>query len=412
MSDARPSRRLGWALTLVATFTMSISYVDRQALAILAPSITKELAIDDFSLGLLLSAFSLAYLAGAPFGGRFIDALGARRGLVAAVLAWSVVAALHAVVPTTGVLFGLRIVLGFAESPSFPGAAQTVHRALSPEDRPRGFGVLFTGSSIGAMLVAPLASRLAGAYGWRVAMLLVAVVGLVWVPIWLAVAWRKGAREILDRPHEVSAEPALSVRELLGKRDVHRALILIFACAPGIAFMLQWAAKFLTKHHDVDQTHIGDYLWLPPLFFDAGAILFGDLASRRRVRLGVAAGPERLLVGVAGALAATLAFAPFAPTPMLATVIGGVSMAGGGALYALLTADLLSRVPASAVATAGGICAASQSIAHLAFLPLVGLLAKNLGSYTVAMISLGAWVVPGTIAWIVIPPRVTSVRTA
>lgn len=402
------SRRLGWALTLVATFTMSISYADRQSFAILAPTITRELDIKDDVLGWLLSAFSFAYLVGAPLGGRFIDAMGARRGLLAAVLTWSAVAALHAVAPSVGVLFALRIALGLAESPSFPGSAQTVHRALPPADRPRGLGVLFTGSSIGAMIVAPLASRLSEGYGWRKATLIVAVMGLVWVPVWVGLSWRRDARAVLDRPHDDAGEPRPSLAALARHPDVIRGLCLVVASAPGIAFLLNWSAKFLDKHHHVPQGEIGSYLWLPPLVFDLGAVLFGDLASRARARLGPAR-PTRGLVIAGAALASTLALMPFAPTPMSATVIGGVSMAGGGALYALLTADMLSRVPPSSVATAGGISAAVQSISHVVFLPLVGMLSKKTGDYTAAMVVLGLWVVPGTLLWLRLSPdRPTS----
>ena len=402
------SRRLGWALTLVATFTMSISYVDRQAFAILSPTITRELDIKDDVLGWLLSAFSFAYLVAAPLGGRFIDAMGARRGLLAAVLTWSCVAALHAVVPSVGMLFALRIALGLAESPSFPGSAQTVHRALSPIDRPRGLGVLFTGSSIGAMLVAPLASRLSAGYGWRKATLIVALVGLVWVPVWVGLAWRRDARAVLDRAHDDAHEPSPGFAALVRHPDVIRGLCLVVACAPGIAFLLNWSAKFLDKHHHVPQSEIGNYLWLPPLLFDVGAVLFGDLASRARARLGPGR-PTRGLVIASCALASVLAIVPFAPTPMSATVLGGISMAGGGAMYALLTADMLSRVPSSAVATAGGISAATQSICHVVFLPLVGFVSKALGDYTLSMVALGLWVIPGTLLWLKLSPdRLTS----
>ena len=184
---------------------MAVSYVDRQTLAVLAPTVREALGISVSSYGWLVSAFSFAYLVGAPLAGRLIDAVGARRGLVGAVLVWSVVAALHAVVPGLFVLFALRIALGLTESPSFPGAAQTVHRALPPADRARGFGVLFTGSSFGAMVAPLLATWVAAHVGWRAAFLVTAVVGLCWVPLWIAVAFAGRARAVLDHAAEPPA---------------------------------------------------------------------------------------------------------------------------------------------------------------------------------------------------------------
>ncbi len=117
-----------------------------------------------------------------------LDRTGARRGLVFAVLAWSAVAAGHALVPSFAALVALRVLLGTAEAPSFPGAAQTIKRILPPAERSMGFGLLFTGSSLGAMIAGPLAIGILGfAGGWRLAFLGTSLVGLAWIPLWLFV---------------------------------------------------------------------------------------------------------------------------------------------------------------------------------------------------------------------------------
>src|SRR5262245_56279101 len=135
---------------------MTVSYIDRSTLAVLGPSVKSALDIDATEYGWLTSAFSMAYLIATPLAGWWIGRIGARRGLVGSVLLWTAVSALHALVPGFGVLFALRIALGMAEGPSFPGAAQTIQRVLPPNERARGFGVLFTGSSLGGMIVPPL----------------------------------------------------------------------------------------------------------------------------------------------------------------------------------------------------------------------------------------------------------------
>src|SRR5271170_4130274 len=119
----------GWAVAMTATLVMAVSYVDRQTLASLSPTVREALHINHAEYGWLTGAFSLAYLAGAPLSGALIDRVGCRIGLVVAVLAWSLVSGLHAIAPTFAALFALRIALGLAESPSFPGAAQAVRRS-------------------------------------------------------------------------------------------------------------------------------------------------------------------------------------------------------------------------------------------------------------------------------------------
>jgi MFS family permease len=294
-------RRKAWLVTIVATLTMTVSFADRQTLSVLAPSVTKALDIDNEAYGWLLSAFAFAYLFGTPFAGWWIDRVGARRGLVASVLAWSAVAALHAIVPGFGVLFVLRLALGITEGPSFPGAAQTVQRVMSPADRERGFGVLFTGSGFGAMLIGPLATLIFRHAGWRIAFLLSSVVGLLWIPLWIWVTRSRAVRERLDVATATAApEPRAALLELVLNPLILRALCGVFAAAPVFNFALLWGAKYLTSTFPIGQGDIGWLVLLPPIMFDLGAVLFGDRASRQRRPGGP---PPRALYAVGIALA-------------------------------------------------------------------------------------------------------------
>ena len=415
------TRRQRWAFALAATFTMTISYVDRQTLAVLAPRVTAELGIDEIRFGFLLSAFSVAYLIGAPLSGFWIDRVGARRGLLAAVCAWTVVAALHTVAPSFAVLLALRVALGFAESPSFPGAAQTVQRALLPEDRARGLGVLFTGSSIGAMIAPPLATAIMAVAGWRMAFLGTAIAGLVWVPVWLAVAWTARGVALLDprpadsfpRPGETPDGAAFrspgrfaGVAPLLRNPALWRALLLVVASAPAISFVILWSSKFLVRTYGLSPVDVGRYLWIPPLCYDLGSVLFGDLSSRRARRNSFDGSPDRGLVAVAAGLTACIALMPRMATPAGAMAVASLGLVGGAGLYALLTNDLFARVAPTHVSTGGGFCAMAQSLAIIVAMPLVGASVQAQGNYRRAALYLGLWALPGAAAWILWRPPV------
>ncbi len=415
------SRRHAWALTLVATFTMAVSYVDRQTLAVIAPTVQLKLGFDDQRYGWLVSAFSIAYLVGAPVAGRLIDRVNARRGLLVAVFVWSGVAAIHAFVPGYGVLFALRIALGLAEAPSFPGAAQTIHRALPPRDRARAFGVLFSGSSFGAMLAPPLAIWLTARYGWRFAFVGTALVGLSWVPLWLYVTRTPEARAVLDRPSEEAAIPGATPDAeatpgpfaLVLHPAVLRAVLVVIATSPLLSFYFNWSAKYLVHDHHLLQKDLAQYLWFPPLFFDAGAILFGHFASRARAR--GEDGVPRRLVALATLLMIGSFAAPFAPTPMAMLAVASVSLAGGGGLFALATTDMMARVSPRQVSAAGGITAAAQSLAYIVANLLIGPSVQISGSYTPAFLGLTAWILPGCVVWLLWrlapSPRLPAVAT-
>jgi ACS family hexuronate transporter-like MFS transporter len=379
-----------WAVVIVGTMTMTVSYVDRQTLSVLAPHVTKALHMTDAEYGWLGSAFALAYLIATPLSGWWLDGLGARRGLVRSLLAWSAIAALHALVPGFGTLLCFRIALGLAEGPGFPGAAQTVQRMLPERERPRGFGVLFIGSSIGGMITPPLAAWLFREYGWRSAFLGTAFVGLAWIPLWLAVTRPSGVRAELDR----AAPPGTRVRfaELAARPSMIRALIAVVASSPIVLFVEQWSAKYLVGELGVAQVDVGHYLWLPPVWFDLGALAFGALAA------GV--GRLRLLYGVATAIAMTLALAPLADSPWAAIAVMSSAQLGSGALRTLVTADLLAHIPSDAIALAGGTLACAQSIAYIAASPLIGYAHDHHVAYPTIALAIALWLVPGSIAWI------------
>jgi ACS family hexuronate transporter-like MFS transporter len=368
-------------------------------LAALAPTVRPALHLSQTQYGWITGAFSITYLLFAPLSGAVVDRMGARRSIVAAVLAWSAVAAGHALIPGFAVLFCARILLGAAEAPSFPAAAQTVRRMLPSRDRGTGYGLLFTGSSIGGMIVAPIAIALSTHYGWRWAFVLVACIGLSWVPLWIAVTSHRGVREALD------AHPADAPKRRFERADyvaVARAVVLVLASAPPIMFIFNWYPQLLKDAFHVPQEKLGWYLWLPPLMFDLGAVGFGFVAGRRASR------EKRDLIALGAVLAVALVLVPRASGPIAAVILGGVSMVGGGCLYSLLTQEMMSRVPPDRVSAAGGVTAAAQSLAHIIAAPLVGrAIDRAHGSYWPAMTVLGLIVIPGALIWILwpSPPR-------
>jgi ACS family hexuronate transporter-like MFS transporter len=166
--------------------------------------------------------------------------------------------------------------------------------------------------------------------------------------------------------------------------------------------VLNWGAKYLVREHGLTQLEVGSYLWLPPVFFDVGAIGFGHFASKNAAASG--GRPQRGLFAMAAVLSMAMVAMPFTGGPWSAIVVAGIAMAGGGGLFALLTADMLMRVSPRVVSSAGGISAAAQSLAYIVANPLVGASVQRTGSYTTMIVALSLWVLPGCVAWLVWRP--------
>jgi MFS transporter, ACS family, aldohexuronate transporter len=402
MAPAPLSRGRAWLVAVFATLAMSVSYVDRQVMSAIGASVRKALELSAAQFGLLAAAFSMAYLVGAPLAGILVDRVGARRGLTAAIVTWSVVSALHALVPTFAALFVLRVLLGAAESPSFPAAAQTVRRALPEGDRSAAFGLLFTGSSLGAAIAAPLAISLDVAFGWRAAFLIASAVGMVWLPIWLLVTSPKSVRAVLAT---ACAATVARPRGLLRDPAVHRAIVLVFASAPTTMFMYIWMPQYFELGRGVPKPSLPQYMWLPPLMADLGMVGFGALASRmdRRVGLGVQRSHVELVLAAA-AMATTLVLVPHVQETWPAVLVVGLAAAGAGGLYTLLTADMMSRIDPARVSAAGGLTAAAQSLVYIVLNPIVGRWIDVSHSYDGPLVMLGTVAIPGAIAWSVWSP--------
>ncbi len=402
MSAPRLSPVAAWLLALTATATMTVSYVDRQAMAVLAPTLTRALHMSEAQFGWVGAAFSIAYLVGAPLGGRFIQRVGARDGLILAVLAWSLVSAAHALVPGVASLFLLRILLGLCEAPSFPAAAQTVTRALPGRDRDAAFGILFTGSSLGAMIAPPLATALAARWTWRGGLVGTALIGLAWLPLWLLASRGLAAREALAPRPEPGRAP-FHWPSLLADPAVVRAVLAVLALSPTTCFLMIWSAKVLVARHGLPQEAIGRYLWVPPVFFDAGAVGIGALASLRE-RLAPSQKPHRALFAASLALAAVVAALGLARTPWATVAVLSTAFAGCGGMMALATADMMRRVHPSNAAPAGGVTAAAQSAAYVAASPLIGVAVDHGRSFAAVAVALGVLLLPGALAWLAWTP--------
>src|SRR5712675_484964 len=73
-----------------------ISYIDRNTLALLAPTILRETGLSGEQYGFIISAFSIAYMLANPVWGRILDRAGLRRGMTVAVSCWTLASVAHA----------------------------------------------------------------------------------------------------------------------------------------------------------------------------------------------------------------------------------------------------------------------------------------------------------------------------
>src|SRR5215472_8407022 len=154
-----------------------ISYLDRNTLALLAPTILHETGLSAEQYGYIIAAFSLAYSAANPIWGRIVDRAGLRRGMTAAVSCWTLASVSHAFAGGLWSFGAARAVLGFGEGATFPGGLRTVVQTLPERLRGRGLAVAYSGGSLGAVITPLVVTPIFQWWGWRGAFWFTGIVG-------------------------------------------------------------------------------------------------------------------------------------------------------------------------------------------------------------------------------------------
>src|SRR5690242_15109479 len=127
--------RLPWLPVLLMMFASIISYIDRNALAVLAPTVLNDLGLTAQQYGFAISGFSIAYMITNPIWGHLLDRWGLFRGMLVAVALWTAASASHAAVTGFYTLAAARLVLGLAEGATFPGGLKSTADCLAAQHR-------------------------------------------------------------------------------------------------------------------------------------------------------------------------------------------------------------------------------------------------------------------------------------
>ena len=275
MNDARLehlNRISLWTPTVTMMLMSLISYIDRNTLALLAPTILKEAGLNQEQYGFIISAFSIAYMLGNPVWGHWLDRFGLRRGLIASVSFWTVASAAHAVASGFWSFALARCTLGFGEGATFPGGLRTVVQTLPPESRSRGVAVAYSGGSLGAVLTPLIVTPIALHWGWRGAFWFTGFAGIAWLVLWGFVS--RSVPGVAPTAHSSVDAPRIGDPRLWS-----------FICAYGLgalplAFVLYNGALYLSRALGKTQLEIGSVLWIPPLGWEAGYFFWGWITDR------------------------------------------------------------------------------------------------------------------------------------
>lgn len=313
--DTAPARlpfSTHWTLLLLL-FVYTMSFTDRQVIAILIQPIKQEFGVSDTAMGLLSGlAFALFYsVLGVPFA-RYADRANRRNFVACCCGAWSAMTALCGAAAGFWSLALARVGVAVGEAGGTPPSISMVADHYPSGQRGRAMSVYMLGPQLGIVFGLALGGWIAHRYGWRSAFLWMSVPGVIAAVLlrFTGVEPRRGQWEGAAVPTSQSAAVRFNelVRDLWHSPAFMRVtlagLVLGFA-GYGIGI---WTPSFLVRSHGMTLKDAGAVMGiLGGLAAVIGSLTAGwlsdSLAKRdRRWRLGVP------VLGCALALPAGLIF--------------------------------------------------------------------------------------------------------
>jgi MFS family permease len=351
-----------------------LSYVDRSVLAILSPTILSALHLSATQYGYAILVFSLCYMLANPIWGFWMDRVGLWGTTLLAVALWSAASGSHGLMMGFAGMCIARGILGFGEGATFPAGLKTVTENLPPEKRSFGLGLAYSGSSLGAALTPLLITPIALRWGWRSAFGVTAVLGLLWISLWLLIrlsGW-------YTAPVKYAVHDSTTTGESRWSRNLFAAAATYGLGAAPLAFGLYAAPLYLTRVLHLSQTSLGHLLWLPPAGWEAGYLVFGRLADLRTRRSPGAQQADRpagifWLLSAAGFLIMLAPIAANSRTPIAATMLLfflQMFVAGGFVVFAL--SDGMAVLPKQHSAFLAGFCISAWALTTGLLMPVLG----------------------------------------
>jgi ACS family hexuronate transporter-like MFS transporter len=288
-------RNLRWYIAALLFTATVINYIDRQALSVLAPVLTKELHMNAVEYANILQGFLYAYTIMYVVSGVIVDRWGTRFALSAFMAWWSISNILHAFANTAMKLGAFRVLLGIGEPGNFMAAGRAASEWYPPKERAFMNGVTNAGAAAGAVISAPLIVWLYVRFGWRAAFVITGLLGLVWLVAWLFL-YHLPEHHPLITGNELllikgsatdTSAPGEKTRwiDLLRYPQTWGLFFARFLSDPVWWFYLFWLPKYLVEKRGFTMVEMGMLAWLPYLSADLGSI-FGGLLSGYLVKKG------------------------------------------------------------------------------------------------------------------------------
>ncbi len=418
MTEKNGSHVRLWILMLIL-FLSVIAYADRSILSIAGGAIKDEFGLSPIQLGLVLSAFSWAYVIGQIPGGIFLDRFGTKKVYGITLVLWSISTLAmgfigefsQGVTSALIIMFSLRFALGLIEAPSFPANARVAIMWFPKSERGRASSLFASSQYFAVAIFSPLSGWLVSAFGWPWPFFVLGMIGICAFFAWM---WymkeprqhphvsRKELNYIIDGGGLIDIDSTAvrkdknrlsraTFRKLLTNRMLWCAYIGQYCTIALSYFFITWFPIYLVQARGMDILHAGFATIAPALFGFAGGIS-GGIISDYLIRSGWSVSWARKTPYIVGMLmaatliAAAVANSNFWVIAIMSFAFFGKGVAAGAGTWAIIS----DTAPKEAVGLAGAIFNCVGNIAGIVTPIMFGYLVAITGSYSLGLVFVGA----------------------
>ena len=346
-----------WLMLTLLFLVSTFNYLDRFVISVLLPSIKADLRLNDTELGIIAAAFTWSYiLVGIPLA-RWADTRSRKQIVTLSLSFWSLMTAACGFAQNFVQMAIGRIMVGVGEAGATPPSHSMISDMFPAAQRSRALSIFTLGAPAGLIGSYLLGSWLIETYNWRVAFIVLGVLGLILGAACMVLLKEpvRGGAEAKPSVQADQAPPGFgeAISTLLSSPSFRHLSIATGLFSTVSLGVLNWLPSYFIRSFDMSLGQVG--LWLALSLGSAQIIglmasgILTDILIKRSTRWFGMVPAFAMVVSTPMFIAAFVT--NFAPLSALA--LGGAFLFGtlqGPATFAALQAIAPLRMRAIAVA--------------------------------------------------------------
>ncbi|MBN3786542.1 MFS transporter [Burkholderia sp. Ac-20353] len=405
-----------WSILAMLFVITTINYADRATISIAGSAIKNSMGLSSVEMGYVFSAFAWSYVIAQLPGGWLLDRFGSKVTYFFSILLWSVFTLFQGTVgfltggAAVAALFALRLLVGAAEAPSFPGNSRITSAWFPTHERGLASAIFNSAQYFATVLFAPIMGWLVHTYGWQSVFLFMGAIGVVAAFVWLKTIYSPiqhpdisaselkyledgGALINLDgaktsaKRREVDAWTC--IKELLGNRMLLGVYIGQYCITTLTYFFLTWFPVYLVQQRGMTILAAGFVASLPAICGFLGGITGGWFSDRLK-KAGFSLSVSRKIPIVVGMLMSTSMIAcNYIQADAIVVAVMSLAFFGKG-VGALGWAVVSDTSPKEAGGLSGGLFNTFGNTAGITTPIVIGYIVQATGSFAGALLFVGA----------------------